>query len=91
MTEEKHNGFDLKTASLSGRYIIEAGAGTGKTYSLEHLVLRLLIETKATIDRILIVTFTKSATAEIAERVRGMLERISGVLANGGCLEDDVE
>lgn len=91
MTEEKQNGFDLKTAPLAGRYIIEAGAGTGKTYSLEHLVLRLLIETKATIDRILIVTFTKSATAEIAERVRGMLERISTVLAGDGRFDDEVE
>ena len=36
--------FDVKKVSLSGSNLVEASAGTGKTYSIAILVLRLIIE-----------------------------------------------
>ena len=68
--------FNLVSSPLSGRWLLEASAGTGKTYSLEHLVARLLVERKASIERILLVTFTNAATNEISERVRQLLKRM---------------
>jgi exodeoxyribonuclease V beta subunit len=65
--------FDLVNAPLSGTNLIEAGAGTGKTYAIESLFLRLIIEKKLSVDRILVVTFTKAATGELKERIRNKL------------------
>ncbi len=55
---------------------VEASAGTGKTYLLEHCVADLVLQ-GATIDQILVVTFTEKATAELRGRVRRLLERIA--------------
>jgi exodeoxyribonuclease V beta subunit len=54
--------------------VIEASAGTGKTYTLEQLVLRLLREEGATLDQILLVTYTEKATGELKARLRRCLE-----------------
>lgn len=83
--------FDLCTSDIFGRYLIEASAGTGKTYSLEHLVLRFIVEAQVPVDRILIVTFTKAATAEIKERVHKVLRRISRAMSSGEELKDKTE
>ena len=53
--------------------IVEAAAGTGKTYVLEHLIVDLLLRAGATLDQILIVTFTEKATTELTHRVRDKL------------------
>ncbi|MCR9144004.1 MAG: UvrD-helicase domain-containing protein [bacterium] len=53
--------------------LIEASAGTGKTYTIEHLVLRLVRDEGVPIDRILVVTFTEKATGELKDRIRGKL------------------
>ena len=62
--------FDIKSCTLSGINLIEAGAGTGKTYSISKLFIRLLIENKIPIDNILVVTFTEAATEELRSRIR---------------------
>jgi len=59
---------------LSRHAVIAASAGTGKTYSLEQLVLRLLIERKAQLDEILLVTYTEKAAGELKGRLRQRLE-----------------
>lgn len=56
--------------------VIEASAGTGKTYAIEHLVIDLLLSGECTIDQILVVTFTEKATADLRFRVRQALENI---------------
>ena len=56
--------------------VIEASAGTGKTYTIEYLVLDLLLNTDCSIEEILVVTFTEKATAELRTRIRSLLERI---------------
>jgi exodeoxyribonuclease V beta subunit len=60
---------------LSRHGVIEASAGTGKTHALEQLVVRLLMEEKASLDQILVVTFTEKATGELKGRLRTTLER----------------
>jgi exodeoxyribonuclease V beta subunit len=65
--------FDLKTAPLKGITLIEAGAGTGKTYTLAGIFLRLIVEHGLGIDRILVVTYTKAATEELKTRIRNRL------------------
>jgi len=56
------NPFELE---LHGSTLIEASAGTGKTYTITTLFLRLLLEKQVSIDKILIVTFTIAATDEL--------------------------
>ncbi len=55
---------------LQGRKLIEASAGTGKTYTLALLYLRQLLESKLSVDEILVVTFTRAATEELRHRIR---------------------
>ncbi|WP_436485864.1 exodeoxyribonuclease V subunit beta [Chitinophaga sp. ARDCPP14] len=62
--------FDAGTVPLEGSNLIEASAGTGKTYSIAILVLRLILEQKLSVKEILMVTFTRAAVAELEERIR---------------------
>jgi len=62
--------FDPLVFPLSGRRLIEAAAGTGKTYSIALLYLRLILEKRLEVDAILVVTFTTSATEELRGRIR---------------------
>lgn len=63
--------FDALNTSLDyGVNLIEASAGTGKTYTLAMLVLRFVVEKNLPLEQILVVTFTKAATEELRERVR---------------------
>ncbi|MBP3439484.1 MAG: UvrD-helicase domain-containing protein [Sutterella sp.] len=77
--------FDVLTAPLTVPTLLEASAGTGKTFSIKHLVLRLVVEEDMPIDRILVVTFTRAATAELASRIQAHLAEASGFAA--GVLE----
>ena len=54
--------------------VIEASAGTGKTYTLEHIVKKLVREKGYDIRSLLLVTFTEKAAGELKERIRKMLE-----------------
>jgi exodeoxyribonuclease V beta subunit len=66
----------LRDIPLDRHVVIDASAGTGKTYTLEHLVVELVLSTDLTIDRLLCVTFTEKATHEIRARVRSKLEAL---------------
>jgi exodeoxyribonuclease V beta subunit len=79
--------FDAPNAALDGLTLIEASAGTGKTTTITTLVLRLLVESRLAIEHILVVTFTRAATAELRDRVR---RRVAEALrAFGGAEVDD--
>ena len=66
--------FDpVATELIKGISLIEASAGTGKTYTIAMLVLRLVVEQDVTIDKVLVVTFTKAATEELKDRIRSRL------------------
>ena len=62
--------FDILKSPLERINLIEASAGTGKTYNLTGLYIRLLLEKNLDIENILVVTFTKSATEELKQRIR---------------------
>jgi len=56
--------------------VIEASAGTGKTYLIEHLVVDRLVRGEARIDEILVVTFSERAAAELIRRIRGLIRKV---------------
>jgi exodeoxyribonuclease V beta subunit len=59
-----------------GHRIIDASAGTGKTFTIERIVVELLLTGAANIDQILVVTFTEKATAELRARIRATIENV---------------
>ena len=79
--------LDLLRFPLSGRQLIEASAGTGKTYSITALHLRALlghgVPAPVAVDRLLVVTFTNAATDELRGRVRSRLVRMRDRLQSG--------
>src|SRR6185436_15745546 len=56
--------------------VVEASAGTGKTFFLEHRVVDLILA-GAELGQILLVTFTDKAVAELRLRIRDLLDRTS--------------
>ncbi|VHN99560.1 UvrD-helicase domain-containing protein [Candidatus Rhabdochlamydia sp. T3358] len=72
--------FDILDRNLPifGPHFLEASAGTGKTFAIEHLVARLILEAKdpIAIEQILVVTFTREATRELKRRIRQNLQRL---------------
>ncbi|KVR85338.1 exodeoxyribonuclease V subunit beta [Burkholderia vietnamiensis] len=75
--------LDVFACPLDGVNQIEASAGTGKTWNICALYVRLLLEKDLGADEILVVTFTKAATAELHERIRGRLAQLAHALDTG--------
>ncbi|WP_417877345.1 exodeoxyribonuclease V subunit beta [Vibrio sp.] len=84
--------LEAMTFPLHGARLIEASAGTGKTFTIAGLYLRLLLghgsaETKhrvpLTVDQILVVTFTEAATAELRDRIRARIHDARIAFARG--------
>ncbi|MDF2179814.1 exodeoxyribonuclease V subunit beta [Aliiglaciecola sp. CAU 1673] len=70
--------LDIGRFPLNGQALIEASAGTGKTFTIVRLYLRLLLGhgcAPLTVDRILVVTFTNAATAELKSRIRELIQQ----------------
>lgn len=65
--------FDPTMQLPSGTLLLEASAGTGKTYTITSLILRLVAEYGVPLEKILVVTFTRAAAAELRGRVRSRL------------------
>src|SRR5436190_22595752 len=65
----------------AGTTLIEASAGTGKTYTITSLFLRLIVEQAVPIGKILAVTFTEAATEELRDRIRQRLHQATLALA----------
>ena len=76
-----HSFFDpIKTPLQNGINLIEASAGTGKTYAIAMLVVRFVVEQGVDIKKLLVVTYTKAATEELKERIRARLSDAQAVL-----------
>lgn len=78
MSHNAMQPLDTLTFPLSGASLIEASAGTGKTYTIVNLYIRLLLGHGCTplgVEQILVVTFTNAATAELKERIRQRLRQ----------------
>jgi exodeoxyribonuclease V beta subunit len=79
MTGTKKNAWD--ELSLHKHGYIEASAGTGKTFTIENLVVRILIDPQSNpwkrwidIEELLVVTYTEKAAEELRYRIRHTLE-----------------
>ncbi len=79
MTQGKAFELDLGP----GITVLQASAGTGKTRTLTDLVLRLAVEREIPLGKILVVTFTRAATAELQDRLGSRLETAARILAGG--------
>ncbi len=80
--------FDLIRSPLAGFNLIDASAGTGKTYTICGLVLRLLLEKGFTIDQVLVVTYTEAATEDLRDRIRQQLRQALEAFQNGRSDDD---
>lgn len=84
------NTLDAAAVPLRGRHLIEASAGTGKTFTITTLCLRLVVEQGLEPEEILVVTYTRAATAELRDRVRTRLRQALAYLeADPGDRPDD--
>ncbi len=83
------NEFDILNQAIdSGNcFLIEASAGTGKTFNIQHLYLRLILERGLEVGEILAVTFTEAATSELRTRIRNNLLAASEAL-DGNKIKD---
>lgn len=73
--------------ALDGVQLIEASAGTGKTYTLATLFTRLIVEQRLRMGQVLAVTYTEAATQELRKRIRERLSlaaRLAGSEAGEG-------
>jgi len=65
----------LKAVRVRGNVLVMAGAGTGKTHTLVERCLDCILREGASLDEILVVTFTEAAAAEMKQRLRTALEK----------------
>ncbi|UXI68667.1 exodeoxyribonuclease V subunit beta [Tahibacter amnicola] len=83
--------LDPMTFPLRGVRLIEASAGTGKTWTIAALYLRLVLghgcDGPLLPPQILVVTFTRAATAELRERIRARLVEAAAVFRSGAAVE----
>ncbi|MFM7806965.1 MAG: UvrD-helicase domain-containing protein, partial [Planctomycetota bacterium] len=83
--------LDPETADLDGLTVIEASAGTGKTYAVQKIVARLVCE-GLPVQRLLAMSYTNTAADELAERIRRELEAaLAKVPADDPCVRGRLE
>ncbi len=75
--------------SFAGINLIEASAGTGKTYNIASLYVRALIELNLNVKDILVVTYTEAATKELRDRLMSRLRESVNALENLDTGQDD--
>ena len=81
--------LDVFRCPLDGISLIEASAGTGKTWNICGLYMRLLLERQLEVQQILVVTFTNAATAELRERIRSRIAETLACLRASGPIAAD--
>lgn len=70
--------FDPATTALTpGINLLEASAGTGKTFAIAMLATRFIVEQGMDIEQLLVVTFTRAATEELKARIRARLQAVA--------------
>ena len=75
--------FNITDPLPRGTTVLEASAGTGKTWTIAALATRLIAEGELEITDLLIVTFTRAATKELRSRVRDRLQQVAGGSGRG--------
>ncbi|WP_068269555.1 UvrD-helicase domain-containing protein [Aldersonia kunmingensis] len=74
--------FEVTGTLPAGTTVLEASAGTGKTYAIVALAARYVAEGVATVPELLLVTFTRAATQELRERTRQRFVSVAAGLAD---------
>ena len=84
-----NDAFDVLGPLPDGRSttVLEASAGTGKTWTVGALVARYVAEGVATLDEMLVITFGRAASQELRERVREQLVEAERALADPASVE----
>ncbi len=96
-TELENNSVEtlnVESVPLNGVRLIEASAGTGKTYTITSLYIRLVLghECKPlSPEKILVVTFTRAATEELRDRIRKRLKQALNALQTDVTLDSVIE
>lgn len=85
---EEYQLLDAINVPIEGNILIEASAGTGKTFTITTLVMRLLLglvegRNAIPIEEILLVTFTRAATEELKERIYRRIVELKSALLFG--------
>lgn len=78
-----HHSADFVTMPLGGRQLIEANAGTGKTWTICAIYARLIVVEGYRVENILVLTYTRAAVAELSSRIRHRLMRLQSTLEKG--------
>ena len=73
VTPDAGSGDLAQDLPLAGTQLIEASAGTGKTWTIAGLYLRCIVERRLSVRDVLVVTFTRAATEELKDRLRARL------------------
>lgn len=81
--------FSIADPLPTGTTLLEASAGTGKTWAIAALVTRFVAEGHAELDDLLVVTFGRAASAELKDRVRERLVEADAALARGAASSGD--
>ena len=79
---EQPAAFDIRDPLPTGTTLLEASAGTGKTWTIGALVTRWVAEGEVLLEQMLIVTFGRAASQELRERVRTQLVEAERALAD---------
>ncbi|WP_027388918.1 exodeoxyribonuclease V subunit beta [Chrysiogenes arsenatis] len=87
--ESRSQPLHTATLPLTGTHLIEASAGTGKTFTIALLYLRLILETQHNTEEILVVTFTRAATQELRERIRARIAEAAQLLTEATLAKAD--
>ena len=84
--------FITRNIPLLGQQLIEASAGTGKTYTITNLYIRILlgrgIKAPLSVENILVLTFTNAATAELNHRIRKRITEAKRVFSGDSTSDD---
>ena len=68
------NNFNVKNYDENKNYVIQASAGTGKTYNITKIVDKLVNICNFDLHKILIVTYTEKAAGELKDRIRSVIK-----------------
>ena len=82
--------FSVTDPLPTGTVLLEASAGTGKTWTIGALVTRYVVEGVARLEQMLVVTFGRAASQELRERVRAQLVEAERVLSDDAADRDSV-
>ena len=75
--------MDINQIKLDNKFrLLEASAGTGKSFTLAHIVLRTVLEKKIKPDEILLLSFTKNTCSELRDKILSRFQNLKLYLQN---------